>query len=293
VPTDRGPKAMLAEILAFVRPRVLAVEASLPRSGAPQAAVVGIVASDQFEVFFDTLGTSRKAVNLGRDARISLVIGWDLEDARTVQLEGIADEPKGKDLERLLGLYLARFPDGVDRQKLPDITYFRVRPTWIRSSDFRGSEPVIVEMTPVGSTWDAGRCVLETRLPGPVTLEDVSAWKDGLAHEVSCVPDGTRFKLLVDLRGFDPGSVEVHKAMREVVPRLLAAHGMRPAFIDLFDDRPEVAVTTTRGIECTAFANVHHDAAKMQNYESRIAKPNQRFFTSRSEAEAWLDSLPR
>lgn len=30
---------------------------------------------------------------------------------RTVQLEGVVDEPSGPDLERLLALYFARFPD--------------------------------------------------------------------------------------------------------------------------------------------------------------------------------------
>ena len=274
-----------------MREHRLAVQASTPPGGAPQSAVVGIVVSDELEIFFDTLGTSRKAANLRRDGRISLVVGWDFEVARTVQIEGVADEPEGARLERLKALYFARFPDGVDRARLPDIAYFRVRPTWIRSSDFRGAEPAITEVMPIGSTWDAGRRVLETRLAGEVTHDDVRIWKEGLDREVARLVDGTRFKLLFDLRGFEAVDVEVHKAMREVVPRLLAAHGLRPAFIDLFDDGPELAVTSARGIACTAFANVHHDDVKMRDYETRIAKHNQRFFSSRGAAEAWLDSL--
>jgi hypothetical protein len=34
--------------------------------GAPQAAVVGIVVSDALELFFDTLGSTRKMANLRR-----------------------------------------------------------------------------------------------------------------------------------------------------------------------------------------------------------------------------------
>lgn len=143
-----------------------------------------------------------------------------------------------------------------------------------------------------GATWDAGRRLLETRLTGAVDHADVRAWQDGLARELARVPDGASFKLLNDLRGFDPVTIDVHKAMREVVPRLLAAHGMRPAFVDLFDSPPEVTVTTTRGITCTAFANVHHDEDKMQSYERRIGRPDQRFFTDRAAAEAWLDAQP-
>ncbi|TIX91065.1 MAG: hypothetical protein E5V24_14220, partial [Mesorhizobium sp.] len=32
------------------------------------------------------------------------------------------------------------FPDGVERQSWPDISYFRVRPLWARFSDFRASQ---------------------------------------------------------------------------------------------------------------------------------------------------------
>ena len=135
----------LTEILAFVRLHKVAVQSSNALEGAPQAAVIGFVASDTFELFFDTLGDTRKAANLRRDGRISLVVGWSLETARTVQLEGTADEPTGDDLARLKALYFERFPDGVERESWPGIAYFRVRPTWVRSSDFSGAKPVIVE----------------------------------------------------------------------------------------------------------------------------------------------------
>jgi hypothetical protein len=110
-----------------------------------QAAVVGVVVSDTLEVFFDTLKTSRKYVNLRRDPRVALVLGWDLEEACTLQLEGLIDEPQGAELERLKQLYLAAFPDGVERQAWPDIAYLRVRPTFLRFSDFRTAPPTIVE----------------------------------------------------------------------------------------------------------------------------------------------------
>jgi hypothetical protein len=136
------------ELLTFLRAHRLAVEASVSKDGSPQAAVVGFVVSDDLELFFDTLGTSRKAANLRLDPRIALVIGWSLSDARTVQIEGVADEPKGHELARLKNLYLAAFPDGHERESLTDIAYVRVRPTWIRYSDFRGAEPSIVELDP-------------------------------------------------------------------------------------------------------------------------------------------------
>jgi len=117
--------------------------------GAPQSAVVGIAVSDEFEIVFDTLGTSRKGQNLRRGPDIAFVIG-SLEgtDERTVQYEGIADEPEGAERTRLTELYFGVFPDGRERQKWPGLTYLRARPRWLRYSDYNVDPPVILE-------WDA------------------------------------------------------------------------------------------------------------------------------------------
>jgi hypothetical protein len=133
-----------ADLLTFVRRSKLAVVSTTSAAGAPQAAVVGIAVTDALEIVFDTLETSRKAVNLRRDARIALVIGWDEE--QTVQCEGIADEPAGAELARIKAVYIAAFPDGVARQSWPGLTYFRVRLGWARYSDFRTPDALIVEL---------------------------------------------------------------------------------------------------------------------------------------------------
>jgi general stress protein 26 len=122
-------------MLQFIRRHRYAVQASVAADGAPQAAVVGIAVNDGLEIVFDTLGTSRKAQNLRREPRMALVVGWDEE--QTLQLEGLADEPTGDELKRLKRVYLAAFPDGIEREQWPDITYVRVRITWARYSDFR------------------------------------------------------------------------------------------------------------------------------------------------------------
>lgn len=137
------------ELLAFMRQEPYAVQASTSASGAPQAALVGIVVTERFEVFFDTLGSSRKIANLRRDPFAALVIGPTASgSARTVQFEGVADEPQGPDLERLLTQYVARFPDGRARQSWPGVTYVRITPTWIRHSDFSTDPPQIDEFGP-------------------------------------------------------------------------------------------------------------------------------------------------
>ena len=130
------------ELLTFMRAQKWAVQASVSERGAPQAAVIGVAITDALEIVFDTLSDTRKASNLRQNPKIALVIGWD--EAQTAQCEGLADEPEGEELARIKRAYLARFPDGVERERLPGITYFRVRPAWIRYSDFRQAEPVVV-----------------------------------------------------------------------------------------------------------------------------------------------------
>jgi hypothetical protein len=141
------------ELLRFMRSHLLAVQCSVAPTGMPQAAVVGFVVSDQFEVFFDTLDTTRKVKNLRRNPKIAFVIGGLIKgDERTVQYEGVADEPKGAELDRLKQLYFLSFPDGPQRQNWPGLTYVRARPTWIRYSDYNQAPPEIVEFDfPAGS----------------------------------------------------------------------------------------------------------------------------------------------
>lgn len=132
------------DLLEFLRAQPWAVEASVD-GHQPQAAVIGVAVTDNLELVFDTFVSSRKASNLRENPRIAVVMGWD--NGQTAQIEGVADEPGGAELERLKLAYVQRFPDGHDRARLPDITYFRVSPTWIRYSDFRTTPPTIVVFT--------------------------------------------------------------------------------------------------------------------------------------------------
>jgi hypothetical protein len=136
------------ELLRFLRSQRLAVEASCAPDGGAQAALVGIAVTDAFEIVFDTLETTRKARNLRASPRTAFVLGgWVAADERTVQFEGIADEPVGAELDRIKAAYFAAWPDGPTRASWPGITYFRVRPTWVRFSDFNCAPPEVIELT--------------------------------------------------------------------------------------------------------------------------------------------------
>jgi len=135
-----------SELLQFLRTHRLAVQASVSPERAPQSAVVGIAVTDSFELVFDTLDTTRKMGNLRRNSRIAFVIGGVAEgDERTAQYEGVADAPQGPELERVKAAYYETWPDGRSRVDWPGLVYVRVRPTWIRFSDFNRAPPMVVE----------------------------------------------------------------------------------------------------------------------------------------------------
>ena len=134
----------LNDVWNIVRRKQLMIVSTVHPHGAPEAALMGFACTSENEIVFDTLGSSRKAINLGRSAAIALVVGWD--DNISVQIEGEARRPAGEDLAKAKAAYFRQWPDGRNRENWPDIAYFVVRPRWIRYSCYEGA-PVVEEFT--------------------------------------------------------------------------------------------------------------------------------------------------
>lgn len=132
------------ELYSFIARQKLAVLATTGVDGAPQAALVGIAVTAEIELVFDTLRSTRKAQNLTENSRVAFVIGCTEEI--TCQYEGIAHELSGDELGKYKLVYFAAFPDGPAREKWAGITYYVVRPKWVRFSDYTQSPPRIEEM---------------------------------------------------------------------------------------------------------------------------------------------------
>lgn len=170
-----------ATLLEFVKLHRYGVEASNTDEGSPQAALVGFVVNERFELFFDSFDSTRKVANLRRDPRIAFVIGgYTLGDERTVQYEGEVDVPTGEELENFKSDYFAIHPDGLRRSRLSGITYFRARPRWIRFTDFNVTPAQIVVFE--GSELSTGDRTDEHTATMPYTrLKD--PWKPKIERE--------------------------------------------------------------------------------------------------------------
>jgi hypothetical protein len=135
-------------LLAFLRSRPFAVVSTVTPEGRAQSATVGVTVSDAFEVVFDTLSSTRKFRNLAQNSSIAITFGGlDAGSSRTVQLDGDAELIENFERSALVAIYIRAFPDGIERQTWPGLVYYRVRPRWLRDSDYAQVPPRIVEYT--------------------------------------------------------------------------------------------------------------------------------------------------
>jgi len=136
-----------ADVYAFLAKCKFGVLGTIGHTGTPQSALMGIAVTQQLEIIFDTVKSSRKYPNLIARPACSFVIGGWGPGEQTVQYEGEAEELKSTELKRCQETYFKAWPDGPARMSWPGIVYFVVRPTWIRYSDFDQNPPVIREFS--------------------------------------------------------------------------------------------------------------------------------------------------
>jgi pyridoxine/pyridoxamine 5'-phosphate oxidase len=119
----------------FIKQHNLAVVCTLSPDQKPEAALVGFAISNDLEIVFDTVKTSRKYENLVQNPVVAMVVGWDNET--TVQYEGVATELSGPEDDHYREIYYEVYPDGRERSVTwAGLVHFKVRPKWLRYSNF-------------------------------------------------------------------------------------------------------------------------------------------------------------
>jgi hypothetical protein len=136
------------DLLAYIRGHKLAVVATINQHGAPEAALVGVAATDKHELIFDTVFSSRKHANLILRPRVAVTFVGPGE--QTLQYEGLAFpiSTSGSHDATYRETYYIAWPDGRERLNWEGLVYWGITPVWARYSDFdRG--PLIAEFN-----WD-------------------------------------------------------------------------------------------------------------------------------------------
>jgi len=134
----------IEEVYRFMSGEQFAVLSTVGADEQPEAALVGFAVTPKLELVFDTVKQSRKYPNLKRNPRMAWVIGCTTEVS--VQYEGVAEELEGEELAKYKKTYFAKFLDGPARESWPGITYFVVRPSWVRFCDYNPATLRIEEM---------------------------------------------------------------------------------------------------------------------------------------------------
>ena len=116
----------------YIHKRTIGVLATISSDGQPEAAVMEFGDTKNLELIFDTQKTSRKYNNLKHNPHVEFVIGW--ENMTTVQYEGIAKELIGRELGKYKKIMFSKNADFAKWENIPEMTYFKVTPLWIRYS---------------------------------------------------------------------------------------------------------------------------------------------------------------
>ena len=122
------------DVYEFMNGERLGVLSTARKDGRPEAALMGFAVTPELEIVFDTVRSSRKYPILKENSRVAWVVGCTTEV--TVQYEGEASELEGEELVKYKKVYFAKWPDGPARESWPGITYFVVRPKWLRYCDY-------------------------------------------------------------------------------------------------------------------------------------------------------------
>ena len=122
------------EVFRFMDSERVGVLATATNSGQPEAALMGFAVTPELEIIFDTVRSSRKYPNLKANPRVAWVVGCATEV--TVQYEGEAEELEGAALAKYKPIYFQKFQDGPARENWAGMTYFVVRPKWVRYCDY-------------------------------------------------------------------------------------------------------------------------------------------------------------
>ena len=132
-------------ILDFLKTQLLGVIATLDeKNNKPEAALVGFTELPTLELIFGTLNDTRKFANLQSNSKIAFVVpGPDM----TVQYEGVARMVEGAELEECRNLHLVKNPRAARIANNEKQRFFKVKPTWLRYTNFASKPPHIFELT--------------------------------------------------------------------------------------------------------------------------------------------------
>lgn len=132
------------EIIKFINDHKFMV-ISTKTDDYPESAAIEY-GNDGLTFIFDTSDSSRKFQNIQKSPKVSVVIGWDEQENKTVQYQGMAELLDGEELEHLKKAYFAKSPEAAKWQDTEGNVYIKVTPKWVRMTDLNTDPWTISEL---------------------------------------------------------------------------------------------------------------------------------------------------
>jgi len=131
---SRVPEQAPEFLFEFMNGCELGAMATVTAEGKPEVAIMQFAVTENLELIFDTPASTRKYTNIQENNHVAFAIWKEFDIA---QYEGIAIELQGEELARYKEVLFAKNPDARQWESIvPDLTFFKVAPQWIRYTGF-------------------------------------------------------------------------------------------------------------------------------------------------------------
>lgn len=134
-------ESFISNYLKKMEPK-LCILSTVDLNGKPQSAVMAYAVQKDLTIILSTHDDSRKWKNIGKNPSVALVFGWDFS-GNNIQYEGIAEQITNND--EIEDIYYSANPKLIQFRDQIGTVYMRIRPTWVRLTDFSIRPPKIQE----------------------------------------------------------------------------------------------------------------------------------------------------
>lgn len=135
------------KVIRLLERNELGVIATNSAGTSPESAVVAVSHTDDLELIFGSFKGTRKNANIATDPYVSMVIGWDKKEKKTLQVEGATVLLSGDERARAEAVHCAKNPASEKFMTDPRQEYFKITPHWFRYSDYSVNPQVVWEVT--------------------------------------------------------------------------------------------------------------------------------------------------
>lgn len=120
--------------------------ATSSQDGQPWNAIMGYAVQEDLTIVLSTHKGNRKYNNLQENSKVALVFGWEFSGLN-VQCEGeavIIEE--GEEYKKTEEFFFTQNPHAA-KFKSPDTIFIKIKPTWMRVTNFNKQPPTVEEQS--------------------------------------------------------------------------------------------------------------------------------------------------